>query len=159
MSHKPTTGQEVNKVDASTAKATANTVNYSDLPLFGYCASDSSNLSISEENNEIKVSEKPPSPIKSNKNTANSRKSKAPKSAPETSMSLSATHRSQEVLQTNSVLLTVSDICKLLKISRSTLIRMEKSGQLPGRLMLGGSVRYHRETIDAWLRGLATNPS
>lgn len=57
---------------------------------------------------------------------------------------------------TDSLLLTVPQVCDLLGgISRSTLVRMEKSGKLPGRVQLGGSVRYHRETIAAWLKVLA----
>ena len=54
----------------------------------------------------------------------------------------------------NSMLLSVVEMCTLLKISRATLVRMDKSGQLPGRLKVGGSVRFHRETIENWLRGL-----
>lgn len=57
---------------------------------------------------------------------------------------------------TDSLLLTVPQVCDLLGgISRSTLVRMEKSGKIPGRVQLGGSVRYHRETIAAWLKVLA----
>jgi excisionase family DNA binding protein len=49
------------------------------------------------------------------------------------------------------LLLTVADLCALLNVSRSTLLRLEKSGSLPGRIMLGGQVRYHREKIERWL--------
>jgi len=56
-------------------------------------------------------------------------------------------------------LLSVNDVCKLLKISRSTLIRMEKAGLVPGRLVLGGSVRYHLDTIKNWLQNLAKHNS
>ena len=53
------------------------------------------------------------------------------------------------------ILLTVSQVCDLLGgISRSTLVRMEKSGKIPGRVQLGGSVRYHREIIEGWVRSL-----
>lgn len=51
-----------------------------------------------------------------------------------------------------SLLMTVTDLCQSLKLSRSTISRMDKSGALPGRVMVGGSVRYHRETIENWLR-------
>ena len=54
----------------------------------------------------------------------------------------------------NSMLLSVTEICTLLKISRATLVRMDKSGQLPGRIKLGGSVRFHRETVETWLKSL-----
>lgn len=56
----------------------------------------------------------------------------------------------------NSMLLSVTETCALLKISRATLVRMDKSGQLPGRLKMGGSVRFHRETVESWLRSLIT---
>lgn len=56
----------------------------------------------------------------------------------------------------NAVLLSVSEMCNLLKISRATLVRMDKSGKLPGRIKLGGSVRFHRETVEIWLKNLIT---
>lgn len=53
------------------------------------------------------------------------------------------------------ILLTVSQVCDLLGgISRSTLVRMEKTGKIPGRVQLGGSVRYHRETVEKWVWSL-----
>ena len=54
----------------------------------------------------------------------------------------------------NAILLSVAEMCTLLKISRATLIRMDNSGKLPGRIKLGGSVRFHRETVDKWLQSL-----
>lgn len=48
------------------------------------------------------------------------------------------------------LLLTVSQVCALLNISRSTLFRLEKSGGIPGRVTLGGQVRYHRQVIEEW---------
>ncbi|OGT98876.1 MAG: hypothetical protein A2X80_08985 [Geobacteraceae bacterium GWB2_52_12] len=52
--------------------------------------------------------------------------------------------------------LSVSDICAMLDISRATLVRMDKNDVIPGRIKLGGSVRYHRETIEAWLSNLVS---
>jgi excisionase family DNA binding protein len=49
------------------------------------------------------------------------------------------------------LLLTVSQVCALLNISRSTLFRLEKSGEIPGRVTIGGQVRYHRQVIEEWL--------
>jgi predicted DNA-binding transcriptional regulator AlpA len=49
------------------------------------------------------------------------------------------------------LLLTVADVCSLLKFSRTALFRLEKSGDLPGKVKLGGQVRYHREIIEKWL--------
>lgn len=49
------------------------------------------------------------------------------------------------------LLLTVSQVCALLNLSRSTLFRLEKSGGIPGRVTIGGQVRYHRQVIEEWL--------
>ncbi len=73
-----------------------------------------------------------------------------PKSAPKVQKSQS--------IETGSMLLSVTEICALLKISRATLVRMDKSGQLPGRIKLGGSVRFHRETVETWLQSLINIP-
>lgn len=55
------------------------------------------------------------------------------------------------------VLLSVAEMCTLLKISRATLVRMDKAGRIPGRIKLGGSVRFHRETVEAWLQSLISS--
>jgi len=60
--------------------------------------------------------------------------------------------------ETSSMLYSVVEMCALLKISRATLVRMDKSGQLPGRIKLGGSVRFHRETVEKWLQSLISTP-
>lgn len=59
-------------------------------------------------------------------------------------------------LDPNAILLSVTEMCTLLKISRATLVRMDKSGKLPGRIKMGGSVRFHRETVETWLQNLIT---
>ena len=59
----------------------------------------------------------------------------------------------------NSLLLSVAEMCALLSISRATLIRMDNAGKIPGKIKLGGSVRFHRETVDAWLKNLITPPA
>jgi excisionase family DNA binding protein len=56
-----------------------------------------------------------------------------------------------------SLLLNCAEVCALLKISRSTLDRMEKSGALPGRVKIGGQVRYHKRVLEDWLFKLAGN--
>lgn len=53
------------------------------------------------------------------------------------------------------LLLSVFQVCALLNVSRSTLFRLEKSGEIPGRVTLGGQVRYHRQVIEEWLLELA----
>ena len=76
----------------------------------------------------------------------------APKRAPKPKKS--------QPLDPNAILLSVTEMCTLLKISRATLVRMDKSGKLPGRIKMGGSVRFHRETVETWLQSLiATHPT
>jgi excisionase family DNA binding protein len=133
---------------------------YSDLPLFDYNLT-APPLSVDKGIEPQAQKKKQPiktSPAPAKTGAARSTKPKILKAAPEEQVSAiqQSRHATEEA---NPVLLTVSDVCRLLKISRSTLIRIEKAGQLPGRLLLGGSVRYHRETIDVWLHGLAGNRS
>ena len=59
----------------------------------------------------------------------------------------------------NSLLLSVAEMCALLSISRATLIRMDNAGKIPGKIKLGGSVRFHRETVEAWLKDLIAPPA
>ena len=62
--------------------------------------------------------------------------------------------------ETSSMLLSIREMCSLLKISRATLVRMDKSGKLPGRIKLGGSVRFHRETVETWLQSrISSHPT
>jgi len=62
-----------------------------------------------------------------------------------------------------SILLTVAQVCSLLNLSRSTLDRMAKAGQIPGRVKIGGQVRYHRQVLETWLldqvQSLPSNPT
>jgi excisionase family DNA binding protein len=48
-------------------------------------------------------------------------------------------------------LLTVAQVCQLLNLSRSTVDRLAKRGELPGRLKLGGQVRYDAGTLRTWI--------
>ena len=50
------------------------------------------------------------------------------------------------------VLLTITQLGQWLNLSRSTLHRMDKAGQLPGRILLGRQVRYHRPAIESWIK-------
>lgn len=65
--------------------------------------------------------------------------------------------RKASAAETTAVLLSVAEMCILLKISRATLIRMDKAGRIPGRIKLGGSVRFHRETVETWLQSLISS--
>ncbi len=45
------------------------------------------------------------------------------------------------------LLMTIPEVCDYLAISRATLYRLD----LPGRLKIGGQVRFHRPTIEHWV--------
>lgn len=131
---------------------------YSDLPLFDYGVSNTlvKEKERRQEHTKERLTSTPPLPATSQDSITKSAKPKISKATSVASLPIPQQSLNVQT-ETNSTLLTVSDLCKLLKVSRSTLIRIEKAGHLPGRLMLGGSVRYHRETVNAWLRGLAAN--
>ena len=47
---------------------------------------------------------------------------------------------------------TGRDLCEMLRISRTTLHRMDKRGEIPGRITLGSrTVRYWKPAVDDWL--------
>ena len=54
-------------------------------------------------------------------------------------------------INSDALLVTVKELSSLLGMSRSTIIRMEKTGSIPGRINIAGSVRYHRKIVEAWL--------
>lgn len=63
-----------------------------------------------------------------------------------------------EKIDHDALLLSIREMCLLLKISRATLVRMDNAGKIPGRMKLGGSVRFHRATVVAWLEGMISQP-
>ncbi len=132
----------------------------SDLPLFGGFASSPSKIEIASKSqktlseNTVDSSISPSSPKKMRKSVKTPERP-ALKSSPPPTQSIPQINAENRSLVMEPVLLSVADLCKMLKVSRSTLIRMEKSGLVPGRLVLGGSVRYHLETIRNWLQDLA----
>ncbi len=77
-----------------------------------------------------------------------------PKTIVKTASNRAPKKQKSQPLDPNAILLSVSEMCTLLKISRATLVRMDKSGKLPGRIKMGGSVRFHRETVETWLQSL-----
>ena len=48
-------------------------------------------------------------------------------------------------------LLTRKDVCRLFKVSLQSVIRMEKSGELPAVRLGAGSVRYRRSDVLAFI--------
>jgi excisionase family DNA binding protein len=49
------------------------------------------------------------------------------------------------------MVLTIDDLAKYLKISKSTLYKLAQEGALPGQ-KVGRHWRFHREAVDDWLR-------
>ncbi len=48
--------------------------------------------------------------------------------------------------------MTILELSKYLKISRSTLYKLVQEGKLPGQ-KVGRHWRFHHDTIDQWLTG------
>ena len=48
-------------------------------------------------------------------------------------------------------LLTAQDVAEMLDIGRSTLYRLKSSGKVPRPVKIGGSVRWRRAEIKAWI--------
>ena len=47
--------------------------------------------------------------------------------------------------------MTIEELSKYLKISRSTLYKLAQEGKLPAQ-KVGRHWRFHREIVDAWLK-------
>jgi len=47
--------------------------------------------------------------------------------------------------------LTIAELSKYLKISRSTLYKLAQEGKLPAQ-KVGRHWRFHRDAVDEWLR-------
>jgi len=47
--------------------------------------------------------------------------------------------------------MTITELGKYLKISRSTLYKLAQEGKLPGQ-KVGRHWRFHKEAVDAWLK-------
>lgn len=48
-------------------------------------------------------------------------------------------------------LMTIKELAELLGVSVSTIIRWSDAGEIPAPMTIGGSVRWKRATIEAWL--------
>lgn len=48
-------------------------------------------------------------------------------------------------------IMTIDDLAKYLKISKSTLYKLAVDGKLPGQ-KIGKRWRFHKDAIDEWLR-------
>jgi excisionase family DNA binding protein len=57
----------------------------------------------------------------------------------------------RQLKQDDPLLLSIPQVCNLLNLSRSTIDRMAKSESIPGRIKIGGQIRYHRPTLETWL--------
>lgn len=47
--------------------------------------------------------------------------------------------------------MTITELSKYLKISRSTLYKLAQEGKLPAQ-KVGRHWRFHRDSVDEWLR-------
>lgn len=77
------------------------------------------------------------------------------KTANKKAVPVNATSSVQSKAAKPDLLLSVPEMCALLGVSRATLVRMDNAGKIPGRIKLGGSVRYHRAIVESWLLEMA----
>jgi excisionase family DNA binding protein len=56
---------------------------------------------------------------------------------------------------TSETVYTVRQMCRLLKVSRSTIDRLAEKGGIPGRFKVGQQIRYWKATVDSWLANLS----
>lgn len=56
-------------------------------------------------------------------------------------------------------LLTVSDFCQTVGISRSTWHKLKRTGQAPAIISIGGIHRIRREAVEEWLAENETKAS
>ena len=52
--------------------------------------------------------------------------------------------------------MTIAELSKYLKISRSTLYKLAQEGKLPSQ-KVGRHWRFHRDAVDAWLKNHKQN--
>lgn len=57
----------------------------------------------------------------------------------------------------NSTILTIDELSKYLKISKSTLYKLAQEDALPGQ-KIGRHWRFHRDAVDEWLRPTSKSP-
>ena len=55
-----------------------------------------------------------------------------------------------------SCVLTINELAEYLKISKSTLYKLAQEGSIPGQ-KVGKHWRFHKDTIDDWLRRRSPN--
>lgn len=56
------------------------------------------------------------------------------------------------ILPGTSLLVDADELAALLSVSAATICRMNSGGKVPRPLRLGGAVRWHRQTVENWLR-------
>ncbi|MBT1071628.1 helix-turn-helix transcriptional regulator [Pelotalea chapellei] len=123
-------------------------VDFDDAPLFAGLENDFLPTVFSNQKTDL---------IGNNVSTEKKKTKRQPqKTLPETDVVNLEKNQNSQGIKTRpaALFLSVADLCSLLSISRATLVRMDKNDAVPGRVKLGGSVRYHRETIEKWLTDL-----
>ncbi len=67
-------------------------------------------------------------------------------------MSISINNRNEPKQQDG--LITISEFCKLAKVSRSTFYRLRDLGQMPTLTYIGDSPRIRNSDYETWVEGL-----
>jgi len=61
----------------------------------------------------------------------------------------------RETVEIKSPFLKLSEAAELIQLSEGTIYRLMKQKALPG-VKLGGTWRFHRESLEAWMREKCT---
>ncbi len=56
-----------------------------------------------------------------------------------------------EVAQNTSDLLRIQEVAMMLNLGESSVWRHVKNGDLPKPIKIGGTTRWRRETLEAWI--------
>ena len=56
-----------------------------------------------------------------------------------------------------SEVLTVPELCRLLRMSKNTVYEGLKTGKIPGEIRVGRAVRVHRDTVLSWMAKAASD--
>lgn len=55
-------------------------------------------------------------------------------------------------------IMTLKEVAQYLKLAESTVYKLVQNGTLPAR-KVGGTWRFSRQQLDAWLKGSSADPS
>lgn len=66
--------------------------------------------------------------------------------------------KGMRMAQSLETVMSIGELSRYLKISRSTLYKLAQEGKLPGQ-KVGRHWRFHRDAVDGWLGKVAASPT